>query len=64
MRRPAGWVRRQDRLALKLASHVLMLASRKTRARVRVALIRARDGLVPEKLLAEACFDELIDRVP
>lgn len=55
---------RRDRAVLKLASHVLMLATPKTRARVRVALIRARGGLVPEELLERAAFEELTERYP
>lgn len=55
---------RRDRRVLWLASHVLMLATPKTRARVRVALLRARGALVPEQLLEQAAFEELEERYP
>lgn len=56
--------RRRDLAALWLASHVLMLATPRTRARVRVALLRARGAYVDESLLQRAEFELLHERTP
>lgn len=56
--------RRRDRLALWLAWRALLLATPRTRARVRVALLRAAGRYVDEALLRRAEFELLHERIP
>lgn len=56
--------RRRDRFALWLAWRALLLATPRTRARVRVALLRAAGRYVDEALLQRAEFEQMHDRIP
>lgn len=56
--------RQRDRIALWLAWRALLLATPRMRARVRVALLRARGAYVDEALLRRAQFELLHERYP